>query len=519
MIKRFLILSLVFLMIFSASACTNSGISKRFKENNDEQSETLSIFSYKPDTFCPILSNNEANIRMLNIIYDGLVFVNEKNSPLPILAESWSSSEDGLSWTVNLRENVSWHDGSLLSAKDVVYTVKQIKKAEKSVYAYNVANIESFEASGDLRVKFNLLEPNCNFINLLYFPIIKMGEEEIDAVNFKPIGTGPYAFEDRNEGNVYYLVKNKKWWGGEVKTNTIKVKMLPGGDTALYAFGSSSIDLVPADTLDWGKFVDSNESSYVSVKTPIYNFWGINHSSTLLSLNEIRRAASLVIDRDEIVKEARMGYGEVVNSPMRPEWKLSKNQGFDLTKNTDLAKKIMEEAGWTFKDNLYRKQKDGVEYKAEFNILINEENTVRENIARLIQSRLQEFGIKTDILRVSYDEYTKRINEGNYDTFLGSMVISPDLDFSNFLGEGNVFSFEDEEMTFVMENIKQKRNDEEIKSAYAEFINLFEQINPVIGLFFEDSVMLYSNRIIGKVNPSYFDIYSGIETLEKEALE
>ncbi len=517
MIKKLLILFMVGLTIFSCCSCGNNISKKAFKNDEEDNAESLSIFSYKPDTFCPIASNNQANVSMLGVVYDGLISLNDKNVAIPNLAESWKSSDNAALWTLTLQDNVSWHDGTYLTSADVVYTINQIKKLENSVYHYNVSNIEMVDATGEKTIKFKLFKPSSNFISLLYFPIIKSGAEDIDLANYKPVGTGPYKFEDRNEGNVYYLVKNEKWWGGEVKTNTIQVKMLPGGDTALYAFGSGSIDLVPADNMDWGKFVDPLETSYAPIKTPVYNFLGINHKSSVLSKSEVRQAISLAIDRDEIVEESRLGYGVAVNTPMRPEWFLSENQSAELKKDTEAAKKLLEESDWKLKDNSYHKTEGGVELRTEFTILINEENTVKENIARIIQSNLEEFGIKTDIQRVSYEEYTKRISEGNFDTFVGSMIISPDLDFSTFLGDENIYSFSDEEMNFVMQEMNKKMGEDAIKAAYAEFINLFEQLNPVIGLFFEDSVMLYSKKITSKVEPAYFDIYRGLESLVKAA--
>ena len=140
---------------------------------------------------------------------------------------------------------------------------------------------------------------------------------------------------------------------------------------------------------------------------------------------------------------------------------------------------------------------------------------MRENIARIISKNLEEFGIRTDIIRVSYDEYQKRIAEGNYDAFVGSVILPPNMDFSDIFGEGNVFNFADEEMQFVMKDMQTKTDADAIKAGYAEFMNLFEQINPVVGLFFEDSVMLYNKKLTDEIKPTYFDIYQGIENIEK----
>ena len=140
-------------------------------------------------------------------------------------------------------------------------------------------------------------------------------------------------------------------------------------------------------------------------------------------------------------------------------------------------------------------------------------------MAAMISKALEEFGIKASVVKVAFDEYEKRIAEGSFDTFVGSMGLSPELDYLKFVGEGNVYGFEDEEMRFVATEMQKKQTEEEIRNAYAEFINLFEQLNPVTGLYFEDSVMLYSKQIEGDVKPSYFDIYQGIENIKKGVVE
>lgn len=514
MFKRCMALLLVlFALLLSGCSVRHS---ETVNENVGISSSEISVFSYKADTFCPIASNNQTNIRMLGIIYEGLITLNDTLMPEACLAEDWNTSDDGLQWTLKLRKNVKWHSGGNFTASDVVYTVEQIKTLENSAYHYNVSNIAKIEASDDNTVRITLVKPLANFVNLLYFPIIKKTEAKIDFVNFKPDGTGPYSFEDRNEGNIYYLVANKEWWGGYTVSKSIKVRMLPGGETALYAFSSGSIDLAPTEDMDWGKFVDPVTASYTSVETPVYNFIGINHSNKVLGAVEIRRAISLATDRDELTEKAMLGYAEAANAPVRKNWFVRGSQDFEHKQNTDAAKKLLEENNWKFEGNIYKKSIDDVLCYAKFSILVNEGNTVRENIANIIRDNLETSGIQVNVIKVSYDEYKKRIQNGEYDAFIGSMELSPDLDYAGVFGEGNMFGFEDEEMLSVMTDMQKKQSPENIKAAYAEFINLFEHMNPVIGLFFENTVMLYSKRIDkDDIKPSYFDIYRGIETMRK----
>lgn len=518
MVKRTVALILVLILAAGFAGCKDE-TPRPSAEKSDTNDSVISIFSFKPDTLCPIASSNEANIRMLGIVYEGLIELSDNYTALPCLAESWTAANESAEWTLNLKKNISWHTGETFTAKDVVYTVNQIKKLENSPYAYNVSKIAQIEAVGDYTVKITLSASSANFINLLYFPIIKNGDDEIDTINYQASGTGPYVLEERNDGNIYYLTANDKWWGGRVVSDTIQVKMLPSEDTALYAFGSGSIDLVLAENMDWGKFVDYSETEYTSVATPIYTFVGINHKSPQLAMPELRKAISLALDREELIEEVRQGYGVAASSPVRPEWFVCQELKLDLKQNIEKAKSHLEENGWKLSGSTYHKVSDGVEYKASFNLLVNEENTMRQNAAGLILKQLESAGIKVNIVKASYEEYTKRIAEGNYDAFIGSMSLGPDLDFSAFVAENNIFGFSNDVMLSLSEVMQKKQKQTDIKNSYMAFANRFEYENPVIGLYFENSVMIYSKQLKSDVKPSYFDVYSGIENLQKGAGE
>ena len=507
------------LLIFSICGC-----GKYSKTNNESKKKTvdtqeLSIYSYKPDTLCPILSKNEANIQMLGIVYEGLVSLTNSLYPDPCLAESWSVTEDGKKWTLLLRDDVLWHDGTAFSARDVVYTVNTIKKNAESIYSYNVSNIKSITQKGGAEIEIELYRPWANFVNLLYFPVIKSDNEDINASTFVPVGTGPYIFEDRNEGNVFYLVRNDEWWGEKPATKTIAVKMLPDNDTALYAFGSGSIDFTVAEDVNWGRFVDPVSSSYSTIPTPIFHFIGINHRNETLALPEIRRSISYAVNREEIISEVMTGYATAATMPIHPEWFMCGEKEFITKANNNAAQKELQKNGWELVDGVFRKTQEEKKHTATFKILYNEDNSARESIAEIIKKNLEELGFGITIEKVTFEDYQTRISEGDYDMFVGSYKISPDVDFSFVAGEGNLFGYDDEETEKAIETIRTKYSNSGIEQGYGAVIERFEKTVPIVGLFFEEKTMIHSNRIKGELSSSYFDVYRGIETLRKEEIK
>ncbi len=514
--KKILALLMAALLAVSLCSCKESNNEKAEGRGKTVDATEISIYSYKPDTLCPIFSKNEANVQMLGIVYEGLVSLSDSLYPDPQLAESWSVSEDGMRWTVSLRQNVVWHDGSGFSADDVIYTVNQIKANSDSPYFYNVSYIKNVTAKGDSALEFELEKPWANFVNLLYFPVIKKVQGGISADDFRPVGTGPYMLEDRNEGNVFYLVRNDQWWGEPPETKSITINLLPDNDTALYAFSSGSIDMTTAEDMNWGRFVDPVSSSYMSMPTPIFHFIGINHTNEVLSCPEVRRSISFAINRDEIIEEVMTGYATAAIMPIHPKWFVCGEKTFETNQNNNAAKKEMQENGWELQSGLYRKTLEEKTLSADFTILYNEENERREGIAPLIEKALEEQGISVSLEKVSFEEYQERIAEGDFDAFLGSYIVSPDMDFSVIIAEDNVFSFEDDEMKNAVRSIGTKYSISGIEEGYGAVIDKFQSTMPVVGLFFEDKVMVYNNRIKGEITPSYFDIYRGIETLRKE---
>ncbi len=525
--KRMFAALLVFAVLATACGCgkkdeKNSTAEvdatvKKTETKKEPSDGIISVFSYKPDTFCPILSNNEANVQMLEMIFDSLITLGDDMQPKAKLAESWSASKDGKQWTLKLKNGVVWQDSSAFSAEDVVYTVRSIMAHTDSCYAANTANIAAVKAEGADSVVFTLKTPNPCFINLLYFPIVKNGSIGADLQQFSPIGTGAYMLEDRNEGNVYYLAENPSWWGGKPACKLIKVRMLPDKDTALYAFGSENIDIAAAENSDWGKYVDATESSYAQIKTPVYHFVGINNKNSILSENGVRSALSYAINRKEIRETVFLSGGVSVNAPIRPEWYVYGSQTEDFRRDLNAAKKELEDCGWELVDNSYYRKKSGRKsIRLKLDILINEDNADRENISQIIQNNFGEMGIETTVTKVPFEEYEKRIANGKFDLFIGSCVIPSDMDLSFLLGDGNLCRFEDDEMKFVLDELKTKSDKNGIIESYAEIINLFNQLNPMLGLAFRDKVMIYGNRIEGEVKPSYYNIYNGIEKLVKK---
>ena len=518
--KRFLAVIMIFLLILSFSGCgeqkdgnVNNVTEVKEPDGNPQKGGSISIYSYKPDTLCPLLSNNNANIRMLGIVYDGLFNVDSNMSVSPCLASSWESYDNNTRYVVELKKNVLFHDGSIFNADDVVFSVNTALSNVNSPYYNNVSVIKEVKALGENKVEFILLKPLAKFVNLLDFPIIKNQTQPIDKENFAPVGTGGFIFENRNEGNLFHLVRNNDWWGGEVYLDSVTVRLLPDKDTAVYAFSSGEISICPAENDEWGKYVDAETSSYKQYMTERYNFIGLNHKNMLLTRNEVRSALLHIIDREEVLKSGVPGFSESSNAPFRNNWIYHTIEKSEKEKNLNKAREILEGSGWILQNGTYKKSDRSRSYTLKFDILVNEESYKKEQFAKKVAEELSDFGIPATITKLPYEKYTDAINRGKYDMFIGSVNLSKETDYEFWFKEGNMFSLEDKDLLASVQAMQLAKDEEDFGLKTADFIKMFNEKVPFIGIGFENSVLLYKSDIKGDVVPISNNIYNGIEKL------
>lgn len=512
--KRFFCLFLALLTAFFSAACKNETKKTEVQERKEvDENGIITIYSLKDDTLCPILTDNEANRQMLGIVYESLVHLTDSMEPQGVLAENWSRKNDNSLWTVNLRTDVKWHSGEYFTADDVVYTINQIKANRSSIYSDNVEMIKEVSESGNT-VLITLTEPCPTFINLLTFPIIKKTEETIDRETFLPCGTGAFYFSGQAKGVQYRLLRNDEWWGGKALLAEIRVKLLPDSDTVEYSFASGDIDL--ADT-GWGqeRAKDSAAARGVSCALTVYDFIGINHNNSVLAGKEVRKALNLALRRDKVINDIFAGHAVSANAPIRDDWYVNSVNG-EYRSDTVAAENILLKNGWKKDNGVYSKKTSRGKQSLEIELIVNKENSTRVNIAENIKADMAKAGISIIVVPLEFEEYSKRINDGKYELFVGSVMVSDSMDMSFFLGKGNMFGFEDEETERILSDIKLSDSREKLTENYGKLKNSFVSEMPIVGICFENFDMLYSKRVKGELDSSPSNIYFGIQNLYTE---
>lgn len=213
-----------------------------------EKARVLRITFAWPTFIDPAVGNDFSSSAALLNLYDTLVFPNAEGGVDPWLAESWETSEDGLTWTFHLRQGVKFHDGSELLASDVVYSLNRIKAIGEG-FGYMFADVESATAVDDYTVQFKLAKPNGLFLPSLVR--LYIANEDLVRANTKPegpygdegdygkdwllthdAGSGPYKVREFPLEEYLLMEKNEDWWGEFAENAPDEVRFIATTETA-----------------------------------------------------------------------------------------------------------------------------------------------------------------------------------------------------------------------------------------------------------------------------------------------
>ncbi|MCL4237357.1 MAG: ABC transporter substrate-binding protein [Anaerolineae bacterium] len=291
-----------------------------------------------------------ASLRLLELIYEPLIQADENLNLVPALAESWAFSEDGLQLTLNLRQGVTFHDGSAFTAEDVIASLARIlDEATGSATRTNLLSIESMEAPDDYTVVLNLTLPDVPLVAalssintaILSSEVIASGDPTADVV-----GTGPFMLESWQPEEKTVLKANPSYWGDGPFVDGIEIRIIPDEATIMAALRAGEVDFVMFNdpliaTLPVG------DATFTINRAPEISYHALQLRAAVEPLDklEVRQAISCAIDRQEVVDVAALGEGQVTGPLTMPAWAVSLDELFCYEQDVELARELMKQAG------------------------------------------------------------------------------------------------------------------------------------------------------------------------------
>lgn len=386
-------------------ACTASGGDPGSSENQE-----LRIIASEPSAGVdPAIAVTQASLRVMELMYDTLIDYDEGNNLVPMIAESWTVSDDGLSYDFVVRDDAAFSDGESITAEDVKYS---IERAAESALAGSLAVVDSIEVTGDKEVKFTLNQASRVFLNALASTgsaaILKKSAVEADEDYFTlPTATsGPWSLEENIPQSHATLVANEHYWQEGFPVFD-KVTYTYSTDTTAMAAAveTGTVDMTynmnPADAV---RLDEAGSIQYFEAPSPGILSWGMDKTQPPFDDVRVRQAVAYMVPRADRLKTCWNGIGPVSYGDLIFEGDnlyAEGEQRFDVPQDEalDLASDLLDDAGWTPGADGVRESSDGT----RFSVSVPYENTWQQARCNteMLQQYLKPLGV--EIIPEAYD--------------------------------------------------------------------------------------------------------------------
>jgi len=395
-----------------AAAAVTAGLPDRAR-GQARRGELIAGLSERMLTLDPANHYSISATSVLRHVYDPLVDVTNDSKFVPALAESWQVVNN-TTWRFTLRKDVKFHDGSPFNADSVVYTLKRVRDNTKLIKQFVYADIEDVQKDGDFAVKvvskspFGSLPAHLTMLGML--PPSAAANE--DAFFQKPIGTGPFRFASWTHGDHVNLVASPSYWKpGIPKVEKVTFRFIPELSTRVAAMRAGELHVIDRVWPDMVQTLRASPGVKV-LDTPAVEAqrWIFQLAKDPVKDPRVRKAISLAIDRNVIIKDLLLGYARPVDSPIPPGLIGHTNLG-QKPYDPEKARQILKQAGY---QNL----------QLDF-VLMKDLYPKQLEIVQAVAAMLGEVGIKVNIKNLEIATAREHRSAGTYDMFFSGWAHMP----------------------------------------------------------------------------------------------
>ncbi len=375
-------------------------------------------------------------------IFEGLTRIDADGLVQPALAKEWTISDDGLTYTFELREGVTFHDGTTFDAEDVVFSLERAM-AEDSTNAQKVLfePVESVKAQEPHRVMITLERPTGHFLfNLGWGDAVIVAPESAENNRTTPIGTGPFRFDRWVQGDRIELSRYEDYWGEQAQLARATFQFVPDPAAAVAAMMAGDLDAFP-------NFPAPEALAQFEADPRFEVVIGTTEGETILALNnarppldkvEVRRAIAHAIDRQAVIDGAMFGYGTPIGSHFAPHHPAYLDLTARYPHDPERARELLDDAG--FMDGL------------ELSLKLPPPSYARRG-GEIIAAQLANVGIDVEIIPMEWAQWLEQVFNGkDYDLTVVSHTEPMDIEIYG-RGRDYYFSYEAPEFVSLMEKL------------------------------------------------------------------
>ena len=369
--------------------------------NVEQKKQDVKLTSFalpylKGETADPITCSDGAMQTLGALLYEGLFALDGSFAPQPALAESYTYDAARYTYTITLRSGVTFSDGSAVTARDVVNSLRRAQSSAR--YSGRLAEVSDLWASGGA-VRITLTGDNRSFVSRLDIPIVKSGTESSTF----PTGTGPYAYS--GEGGTH-LAKNASWWQGKsLPLERIELTACKDTDSVSYAFYAREVQLLFCDLTGADDSSVYGSGDYTDAATTIMQYLCLNTRRAPFDDPAVRRAVTLGVDRASCVSAYLLGHGLAAQFPVSPASGLYPKD-LETAYSQDGYASALEAAGLNTGKT------------RSLTLLVNQESSFRVSTAQTIAAGLSRCDLQVTVRSLPYDEYVQALEQGDFDLCL-----------------------------------------------------------------------------------------------------
>lgn len=472
----------------------------------------------------PVLAFSDADDDLVSLIYSGLMRKNIKGDLELDLAESYSVSNDKLSYTFKLKNNIYFHDNEPVTAEDIVFTINEIKNPIiKSPKKSNWDGV-TVEKIDEKTIKFNLKQPYVSFLENLTIGIIPEhlwinSPIEINDLNINPIGSGPYKVKNVNKQssgviNYYDLVAFNKFSLGKPFIQNMTLYFYANEEVLISALEKGEVDQISSITPKNAEILKAKNYNIESSVLPrVFGLFFNQNQNQLFTNKKVVEAINKAIDKDKIINEVLSGYGVEINDPIPPNiieyQKISNENKSSHEQKLIEAQNILEKDGW-------KKGADGVLEKTttvkkkktitrlEFSISTSSA-TELSKAASLIKEDLESIGMKVEVKTFEVGNLNQYvIRPRKYDTLLFGQIITHESDLFAFWHSTqrkdpglNVAMYTNTKVDKILEDAFTTNDEKSRIKKYAQFEDEIKKDMPAVFLYSPKFIYATSKNIKG----------------------
>lgn len=381
------------------------------KEDDQGQAKEGGLFvlgiGSDPSIVNPLYANDRVSLTLTHILYDNVYNVKKGEIIYDGLAESITPSDDNLTYTLKLKENLKWHDGEAITADDLIYTYDVVLDEKQQTKGHSdLMNNDkpiAYKKLDDLTVEFKLEKPDATFIQGLagIVPVPKhIFEGETDLAksekNKNPIGSGAFKFKEQKTGELYQVERFDDYHGDVAKLDGIAFKVIPDANAQNLALENGEISASYVKSQNVDKFKDNDKFDLYTFSEGMVDTIFFKVSNPKMQDKNLRQAISYAIDKNKLIQGAYNGeeYATPAYSPFSLETQFVTDDvekyDFNLEKAKELVKNVKKE-------------------DLNLRLMYTSGSPATEKEALLIQEMLKEIGVNLELLPMERATFIEKL--------------------------------------------------------------------------------------------------------------